>query len=454
METQLIIPTPKPLRPDTAISIRRQKYTQIYSIRPSSSHNSSARTKKLKSESIKPKLNPSIDLSKLTHTPENIKNLEKLANTLLYEVQKASSDRLELIRDLSTYDNDFSKSVNLKQKLETFVALTDILPEAASLIKYSTNNEKSCFDQIKKGLIELSITNPQTNSEFNECSEDFGLRKFNPGHVYRTVFKGICFISGLYAMISLTADQWLEHLHFKALLFSSQTCSLQLHQRISNNCYTAEQITSEVRNKMLPFLYFKAKDTQTKLKFSQKQSKDHYYTLLHVKGYQLCNVIISPKSETQTLLEVPEVEQSLFIDHTCDFSDPTSLKHLISDIKSHLFYSPAKKTLLWGSSTSLFTLLEKSSKYLNEDFVKNATLNMGNFTQIYTFPINSHKICCYSDQTKICLKFFKETQSEELQNDSKNFLFLEYLQDIDLRNSPTTLSKSLELEFLLSKLFP
>lgn len=454
METQLIIPTPKPLKPDATISIRMQKYTQIYSVRPLSSHNSSARTKKPKSESIRPKLNPSIDFSKLTHTPENIKNLEKLAKTLLYEVQKASSDRLELIRDLSTYENDFSKSVNLKQTLETFVNLTDMLPEAVNLIKYNTNNEKCCFEQIKRGLIEIRDINEEENGGVNDCSEDFGLRRFNAGHVFSTVFKRVCFVSGVYVMISLTADQWLEHLHFKAFFFDSQTFSLQLKQRISNNCYTAEQITSEVKDKMLPFLYFKSVNTQIKLKFSKNQSKNHYYALLHIKGYKLCNVIISTKSETQILLEVPEVEQSLFIDHTCDFSDPTSLKHLIAEIKCHLFYSPTKKTLLWGSCTSLFTILEKSSKYLNEDFVKNATLPMGNFTQIYTFPLNQHKICCYSDQNKICLKFFNGNLSEELQNDSKNFLFLEYLQDIDIKNSPLTLSKSLELECLLTKLFP
>lgn len=454
MEDQLILSGLKPAKHEGQISIRIKNYTRIYSARPSSCREPSKPIQKTINTSKISKPSPSVDMSRFSFRPENMKNLEKLSKSLLYEVQKASSDRLELIRDLSTYDYNFSNAVNLKQKLETFINLSFLLPEGVNTIKHSTNNEKNCFEQIKSGLIKISGLNEEACEVGEFEPEGILVRNIDSAHIFNNVFKGVCFISGAYAVVSLTADQWLEYLNFKVTLLDSQLVTLQIKQRISNNCYTPEQINFEIKNKILPFLYFKAESMKIRLKFSKKHNKDNYVILVHVKGFQLCNVIASTKSDTQTLLEIPELEQSIFIHQSCDFSDEASIKRLVALIKSQLFYSASKKTLLWGSAQYFFSTLEKSSKFLNEDFIKSATLPIGNFSHIYTFHIDQQKISCYSDKSKIILKFFRGNSTEELQNDSKNFGFLECMQDIDIKSSPVTLSKSLELEFLLSKLFP
>lgn len=453
MEDQLILSGLKPAKPDVPVSIRIKNYTRIYSARPSSCRESSKPTKKTTNNSIKSKPSPSIDMSRFSFHPENLKNLEKLSKSLLYEVQKASSDRLELIRDLSTYDYNFSNAVNLKRKLETFVNLSSPLPEGVAMIKHNTNNEKNCFEQIKSGLIKISEINEEPCSLGQVESEGIWVRSIDSAHVFNNVFKGVCFISGVYAVVSLTADQWLEYLNFKVSLPDCQMVTLQIKQRISNNCYTPAQINLEIKNKILPFLYFKAENKKIRLKFSKK-NKESYVILTHVKGFQLCNVVASTKSETQILLEVPELEQSIFIRQSCSFSNESSVKRLVASIKSQLFYSASKKSLIWGSVQDFFLVLEKSSKYLNEDFIRSATLPIGNFSHMFTFSVVQQKISCYSDKSKVILKFFRGNSTEELQNDSKNFGFLESLQDIDIKNSPVTLGRSLELEFLLSKLFP
>jgi hypothetical protein len=453
MDEQIIFPLPKSSKVDGIVSLRVQKYTRIYSARRSNSREVNKKSvKHSEAESLTIPQKSSIDVSRISFNSDSVQNLQKVAKSLLYDVQKAESDRVELIRDLSTFEHNFAEAVKLKEKLKIFLNLSEPLPDMVDMIELNTKDENFCYNRISEGLLKISITETSKESLVKSEIEDFNLRKPSLTHVLKTVFKGICLISGVYMTVTLMSDQWLENLLFRVLSIEGKSYSLNLKQKISN-LQSKEHSLLEIKQKLLPCLCLAVENGEISLIFNKLQGKDHYCMITQVKGFHLCNVIASKKSETQTLLEIPELEQSIFIEKTLNFSD-NSLKTLTKEVKSHLFFSVTRNLIFWGSSSDLFVIKEKTSKFMNEEFIKSATQDMGNFTQAYSFEVGLSKVSCFTDREKVLMQLSRNKVSEEFNNDSKNFSFLESLQYVNVRAAPVTLSKSLELEYLLSKLFP
>ena len=455
MDEHLIFPIPKSSKADGIVSIRVQKYTRVYSARRSATREIPKKSvKHSEAESLNIPLKSSIDMSRISFHSEPVQNLQKAAKGLLYDVQKAESDRLELIRDLSTYEHNLSKAVNLIEKLEVFVRLSEPLPDMVDMIELNTEEENFCFNRIEEGLVKVSLLEQSPDRLIESDREEFSIRRPSLAHALSTVFKGAALISGVYLMVSLVSDPWLENLFFRVADLGGKAHSLKLKQKISNNLQTREQCRQVVKQKLLPFLSLQIENSESSLVFDKKQSVEHYCMAVDVKGFRVCNVVASVKSDTQTLLEVPELEQSIFIEFKLNLKDQLNLKKIVKLVIQKLFYDNKKNLFFWGSTANFFAIKERNSKFLNEEFIKSATQDMGNFTQTYTFELSNGKVSCFTDREKVLVQILKNKVSEEFNQESKNFGFLESLQCINVRSAPVTFSKSLELEYLLSKLFP
>ena len=455
MDDHLIFPIPKSSKADGIVSIRVQKYTRVYSARRSATRETQKKSiKHSEAESLNLPQKSSIDMSRISFHSEPIQNLQKAAKSLLYDVQKAESDRLELIRDLSTYECNLSKAVNLIEKLEVFVRLSKPLPDMVDIIELNTEEENFCFNRIEEGLVKVSLLEKSRNRLIKPEKEEFSIRKSSLAHALSTVFKGVTLVSGVYMMASLVSDPWLENLFFRVTDLKGKSYTLKLKQKISNNLQTKQQCIQVIKTKLLPFLCIQIENSESSLIFDKKQTVEHYCMVVDVKGFRLCNVVASVKSDTQTLLEIPELEQSIFIEFKLNLKDQLNLKKILKLVIKQLFYDNKKNVFFWGSTANFFAIKEKNSKFLNEEFIKSATQDMGNFTQTYTFELSNGKVSCFTDREKVLVQILKNKVSEEFNQESKNFGFLECLQCISVRSAPVTFSKSLELEYLLSKLFP
>lgn len=427
---------------------RTRDYIRIYSASRRKSNNSVQRSFKTDQETVITNQLNSSNLSKANlSTP--LYTLQNLTKSLLYDIQKATSDKFELIRDLSGYDNSFSKEIGLKETLANINQISMGIPKSIDIIDSITSEENTRYLSLVSGLQEMSSLKPNKILEPEPALENFCLKRKSLAQIMTTVYKGVAVISGVYCTVSLVSDKWLENLNFHVTTLDNQIYSTHITQNMSN-LYTSEEMKATIKNKLLKMLTFRIENDQVRLVFDNEQGSKYYCLICKIKGYKMCNVIITCKAETKILVEVPLLEQSILVDF------PNSIVEIINKPKSlarlvlaKLVYLEKSNCLLWDFNENCFDLYEKNSKFFDEAYLERL-IDMGKFKELYSFYNEKYKvdITCLENNEKVVLKAVKGKKSYDV-----NLSFLTQFQDINIKNSQKTLRSSLELNILLSKLF-
>ena len=455
MEDQLCITLPKPVKIEASGSVRTKKYIRIYSSNKSKSKNTTQRNLKLSevSTSIHPNRS-SYDGSRLVLNTSSIQSLQQYAKSLLYDVQKSISDKFELIRDLSTYDYNFSKEQDLLNSLSKLNEIARPLPDAADLIEKIIDKENFSFSGLVSGLSSVASMDFSNSFENSLETETFNIKNISLAQILAPVYAGSLILSGIYCLVSLTSDKWLENLYFHVSMLNGTTFFLQKTQTMSNSYYTSDQIKEVVKTKLLPRLSFYKENKEISLIFDKSQGVNYYTLLCKVRGYELCNVQIITKSENCLLIEIPSLEQTLLANLNENavelFNDKRKLAKVV---EKQLIFCRKRKSLFWGEE--IFEESEKNSKFFNEDYLKQA-MGMGNYNQIYSIylPNFDARIECFECKGQIILRATFDKETVDIDSLSKNFYFLQEFQDFTVLRSPKTLISSLEFETLLIKIFP
>ena len=459
---QLCVTIPRTTKIDSNISMRTKKYIRIYSAHKRTSKDLTSKDftqKNLKNSDVSTASHVyknSHESSRLTFKSTVPVNLEQTSKTLTYDIQKAMSDKLELIRDLSTYEYNFSSECDVFTTLHKIHDILRPLPQTVRAIEEIIHNEISCYKTLLNGLTTVSSLSTKENFDESTESEDLIVRGINKTQLLSTVFEGFSIISGVRCMVSLVSDKWLENLHFRAITLEGNVYTLSMVQTMSNFLYTNTQLLDIIHEKLLPFLSFHVENQKITMIFDSQQGNCYYTLLCNLKGYGVCNVQVAIRSESTLALEVPSIDQTIYAQIDQDASELFVNKMKIARlVQARLVHSKTSKALFWEDYGEIFTRREKGSKLFDEDYLK-SVMDMGHFDQTYSveIPKIGVRINCFVYKEQIILKatFMKETV--EIDSMSKLYSFLQDLQCFTMTKSPKTLSSSLEVEALLLRIFP
>ncbi|OMJ80904.1 hypothetical protein SteCoe_18764 [Stentor coeruleus] len=457
MEEYLTLTLTKGTKVDGLISLRAKKYIRVYSAKRNVLRE--VTQKQLKNMDLNLSINPdkpSHEISRQSFRPTSIYCLQQTAKSLLYDIQKAGSDKSELIRDISTYDYNFSTEKSLFRTLHQLNSISKYFPESVELLKKSAINESFHYEDLNQGLTKFHTIQPIINLKPERFTEDFRVKKLNSTHLQSNVFQGSTIISGIYTIVSLISDKWLENLTFKVQTLDGLTFSLQMTQTMSNSFYSSAQLVQVVKSKLLPFLVFHIEKQAISLHFDPYQGINMNTFLIQLKGHELCNVIVTIKSLKQITFDVPDLEQSLSFELTEEIKNIIKdKKKLAREIQNKLMYCKKRKSLLWGKTNTLFEFSEVGSRFFDDVYVK-SVMDLEQYDQLYVFdyPKYNIRIACFEYKDRNFLRISCDRESIEIDVKSKYYSFLQDMQSFSITNSPKTLSSSLELEVILIKIFP
>lgn len=147
-----------------------------------------------------------LQLTSETPKHDNADNLKKRLNDLLYTIQKATSDKLEMIRDTSTYEYNFAQANELTVQLARMRITAKSLPELESLID-GTFSENSTCEKIEKCLNAIISLENLPETHYEPEIEKYNIRKCFKVNKLDTVFQGVISVSGHNCMTNIRSDQ-------------------------------------------------------------------------------------------------------------------------------------------------------------------------------------------------------------------------------------------------------
>ena len=395
--------------------------------------------------------------SKFIRKPE----INLLTQNTSYELIKAQSDLLELKRDLSLFEysfilyNDFSrffnKAYHYQNKISQVFNKTKI-PSTKSLLE-NINKEVSkqiILDYNKKIekidiFVESFIILPSNTLKFIEN------------------YSGIIEISEIRCHIQL--ESRIRKYHNIKCFADSKLMILNLEQNLNGLLCASNNYKEMIKILIFPYLWINTLKGEYSLYFSKNIKKHEKYIVLIIKGLGLVTLKITityqqllveiPYSSISLILELSKFqsllnwfEVSLKVSNKNPFTN--NLKNLKNLLKSKLIFS--KNRFLWLEHENCFENREKFSPLMNKRFLFSIFhFYMKKICRFYLrIKGKMFKIICYDN---LELRISHQEQRIVINEKVPEFFELFNLQSERILFSPITLMKSLELKFLLIKLF-
>jgi hypothetical protein len=191
--------------------------TSIRSVNSTNLHNGTLR-----------KIETREDTLKLLNKESTLK-LRKI-DEIVYEIQKAKSDLLEIRRDLATYDYNFLTERNLTEKLTSIQSSYSSLPTYSSSFKPSLDQDKLFSNSITSTFDSLFVPEVpiRCSHETSKSHEDYNIRKPALSNSSKILKKGVVKIDGEYYLISIQSRENQFHTTASLLSLNSTLITLKL----------------------------------------------------------------------------------------------------------------------------------------------------------------------------------------------------------------------------------
>lgn len=168
------------------------------------------------------------DTLKLLNKESSLK-LRKI-DEIVYEIQKAKSDLLEIRRDLATYDYNFLTERNLTEKLTSIQSSYSSLPTYSSSFKPSLDQDKLISKSISSTFD--SLFTPEVpipySYDISKSHEDYNIRKPALSKSTKILKKGVVKIDGEYYLISIQSKGNQFHTTASLLSLNNTLITLKL----------------------------------------------------------------------------------------------------------------------------------------------------------------------------------------------------------------------------------
>jgi hypothetical protein len=389
---------------------------------------------------------------------------------IINEIRKIKSDRIELVRDLATYDANFSIDNALPAKLDNFKELTKSLPDIYSNLVSFAQSETEILERMSSGLAQIHDLETETSKYMPEKDgkycEKYEVKLLSDVYKLKLIFKGVRKVSGKRCIISISSDSIISTIEvslitqdrkgFKRFRIPSDSSTLEA---IRQNHLSNNQIASEI----ISHLYLIYYDNQLNLNYDDHCSVRFFALCLKLKGFSSERSVLLKQDEDSALIILTEPYIEKRVPNTHFFHNSTedsfSLDRVSKHLSAHLRYSQELgiPSLDWLSHESnSFKEKEKISKLLDDEYIR-TQIAEEEFQVYRTFMKELHnktiriKLLKCKENLRIRLKY--QDRVHELGQDSTDFKFMTSLQGAYLRDSPYTYINSLEFDKTILKLF-
>ena len=388
--------------------------------------------------------------------PNRIRYHEKIgeSETLNYEILKAQSDKLELERDLSTYEFELLGSINFANTLK------EMKGYSYSIVNMFSDYERHC-DEItnllqdinsnKKILYENSLQRESSLAQIEDF-ENFNIKVSNKLTLIEE-YKGISTISGKKCLINIKSKLYESH-HIKCLLPSGEYLQLNINKNLTEQVHKLGSYKKMIELYICPHLYIMKICDDINLFYDENYGVTFLAFLMKLKGAKNFATIIVRNLEDSYKIEIGGSNAFKIVDKFSlrvnnNFGGNANKIRL--EIQKSLIFR--YNSLLWGDNP--FNTRENSSKFLKESFLSDAFNDY--IRKIFSLKISFQgkifRIEGFECQKIKQVKFSSSKSTVSVGEDSKEFRLLFTLQCIDYYKNHKTLSKSLEMEYLLNSIF-
>lgn len=389
-------------------------------------------------------------------TSDGLQVLQRKCSELLYDIQKAMSDKLELTRDIATYEHEFKKNKREPEALTRISELTKSIPDIDLEISEIDELLLSSFTKF------LEITDSQHT--YQPEPEIFELKHPAYSKVKSTLLNCSIKISDIPCIAHIYGTKWLEELEITITTISNKTFKKSLKHTILSLYSTKQELFKLVSTEILTKFYFVYNHSHNNLLLMHSPDHGSKFRVFssYIRGYGKCSLSLSVNSnrlniqviEQKEVLEVPE--EILKISKL----EEVNMKAVKSIVHDFIYFDKYSKGFYWQNEKlpeNVFSAKEANSNFLKEDYLKEI-LSMKSFKVISSFLVNIIELeflvelHIFKQQFKIIIFYGRE--SIEIPQESKHFKFLIDLQWVNILLSPITLKNSLEIKMLIKKQFP
>lgn len=395
-------------------------------------------------------------VAKPTKNIDCLQALQRKCTDLIYEIQKAKSDKLELERDMATYEYEFSKSIKIFESLSKINELSKSIPDTSLEINDLDDQLSSSFTNY------LRIADSPHTLQID--SEVFELKHPAYSKAKSTLLTCSIKISDIPCIAHIHGTKWLEELEITISTLCNKTFKKSLKHTILSLYSTKQElqniVTSEILSKFY-FLYNHSKSSYLLMHNPDHGSKFKTFFSL-IRGYGVCSLSLSVNNSRLNIQvieknEILEVPIEILKVNKLEEINMKTVKHLVQNF---IYYDKYNKGFYWQNEIdpeSVFSTKEANSNFLKDDYLKEV-LSMKNFKincnfQVYLMDMEFLvELYTYKQQHKLIIFYGRE--SVEIPQESKHFKFLIDLQWFNILACPTTLKRSLEIQMLIKKQFP
>jgi hypothetical protein len=420
---------------------------------------------------LQPKASPEINSAKgkrtiiIDHSAEDrlqakLRQAAKEINALETDIYQGKSDKLELKRDLHTYEYQAGHTVDLTKRLTEIANTTETLPGFITVAEAISTQARGLFLGIQCQLEDFAKPEERVQREVLTRPLGLQLRMADTSHHLRTVYRGAGKVSGQTCILHIMANKALMDLRVIALTPEQNSLTFQLKQKAVSEVDTLKYLKSYI----LPFLYVRwnklgeldlalDRDVGHRLGslFLQVQGSRRKI-LLHMKEDGMEVSFSSSHTEASLLVSIDKITANSSI-----FSHPYEELKAILEEKLLILHNPER--LVWvqeGAQGVTFKAKEKGSKLLDPDYLSE---RLHDFVQVLVakeeLTVDGHwyVIELYAHKTVEKLRITGRDHYEEIGADSQLMKLVKGLQFELLQKSIKTLLCSLELEVVVKALF-
>jgi len=416
---------------------------------------------------------PLSDTRRSLLSPRNVTDseriLEKLKTTLeklTQTVRKAVSDKLELGRDLATYEFLFCKDSGAERNLGQLKQLAEGFPGSDEVSAEIIAWEKFAMKCISEGFqtVEKVESGPQVlpDSDLFEKS-DFDLRCLNDISRYRQLYRGVSVISSLHCLVTVKSNGLFRQLLISAVTLQGRSHHLTVRQDMMEreSLMTKREISVAVKADILPHLYFQVEEGGMHLMFDPSCAVSFLSLVLTVKSREAhihTSVELSEDQDfihiTSSLGEVTIPRYELTNRHSIFRSNQ---HQLASKLQQGLYY--LERALIWQAGNRenlLFRTKEAHSLFFNDEFIARRLQTVAfllQFSEKYVLDLISYKMEFWSHKESLKLRIVGPERTVDIGSNSLQMAFLIGLQGLDCRTARLTFLHSLQLKLLVKQAF-
>lgn len=389
----------------------------------------------------------------------NIRYLQRQSTALKEEICRAVSDRLDLYRDLASYECLFDRGIGLGERLGEIQRTTESLPDVMSALSVVSNRSESILEIVKNDLNRFAaIQSLQPVKERSRLKRvKSGLREVNTRHYVTNQYRGCVEISGIPVLVQIASDLTVDHFRVTAQTLEGAGFSISFAYSIGLEISPFHSI----KHKLLPYLHFLSQNHQWSLHFDPTYESAFRTIIAKPLGvtFQLCLVLI--EDENNVIIRSSDLDAFLSVPIS-SFTTSESIyemttKEVKLELERHLFVRKDQIQLIWlEEGKEMFTGKEKRSKLMDAEYLSET---LGDFVMILMAKeeiiVDGARfgIELYAHKTVEKVRIMHEEHAIDIEEGTKQLAFLKQMQFRHLHKEPKTVFRSLELATLIRALF-